>query len=345
MGQTTPAGSTTSAQSIIRSAHREKPVWRSIANFWDNKGVVQTSFRQTLMKLTLPNKKGSSNKGLYVNQFYGNAVFGYPIQNKGNSPPSCTVPTGSSSYVNGIYVDPNGNLITPEASNVSAQHAVYVWQGPGMCGGQVGMFLDSYGQPASASSADAINGTILVGNIFDNSAAAGSISICTLAGACTANLTNAAMYKVAGVLQDKSGNCWASAENTSGFATLTYFAGCTGGGTQATGFMNTDYGSLEFDKNGNMVSMDKTGLQVWLYSGCNPTCTVVGGPFPLMNECVWGSLNKQSMTLACGATLAGQVDVYSYTPSSLTYMYSFNNGITPSGTVEGIAYNPPAKSP
>ncbi|HYL28258.1 MAG TPA: hypothetical protein VEW74_10530, partial [Candidatus Nitrosotalea sp.] len=78
---------------------------------------------------------------------------------------------------------------------------------------------------------------------------------------------------------------------------------------------------------------------------CNPACTVVGGPFPLKNECVSGSLNKQSMTFMCGAPLAGEVDVYAYTPSSLTFMYSYNNGLNVTGTVEGVAYNPAAHAP
>jgi hypothetical protein len=342
----TPAtsGSSATGQSLIRNVHREKPVWRAIANLVNNSDArtVQLSSRQTLMRLTPISRKTSSQKGLYVNQFYGNAVFGYPVQNKNNQPPTCTVGTGSSSYVNGVFVDPNGNLITPLGSNGSGQHAVSVWQGPGMCGPQAGTFLNPYGQSASAYSYDAINGTILVGNIFDNSGAPGSLSICTLSGGCTANLTNAAMYKVAGPLMAPNGDCWASAENYSGYATLTYFAGCTGNGTQANGFKNTDYGSLEYDRNGNIVSVDKTGMQIWVYSGCNPDCTVVGGPYPLYNLAVWCSLNKQSMALACGAPDAGEVDVYSYSPSGITLLYSFNNGLTVSGTVEGVAYNPPA---
>src|SRR5579863_34807 len=349
---TNPSGSSTLSQSQIRNMvhhhHIQRPVWQPVANLVNNDDArhVQASFRQTLMKLTPLRGKTGASKGLYVNQFYGNAVYGYPVQNKANNPASCTVMTGSSSDVNGIFVDPAGNLVTPEAANSSAAHAVAVWQGPAMCGAEAGSFLENYGQPASAYTYDAINGTMLIGNIFDNSGAGGSISICTLAGGCTANLTNATtMYKVAGVLLASNGDCWASAENsaTSPVATLTYFAGCTGTGVQATGFMNTDYGSLEFDRNGNIVSVDKTGLQVWLYSGCNPACTLVAGPFPLMNEGVWCSLNKQSMTLACAAPLAGEVDVYAYSPAGLTFLYSFNNGLSVSGTIEGIAYNPPAK--
>ncbi len=36
----------------------------------------------------------------------------------------------------------------------------------------------------------------------------------------------------------------------------------------------------------------------------------------------------------------GQVDVYKYGPTSLTYEYSFNNGLSASDDVEGVAVNP-----
>ena len=37
----------------------------------------------------------------------------------------------------------------------------------------------------------------------------------------------------------------------------------------------------------------------------------------------------------------GQVDVYRYAGTSgITYLYSFNDGMTPSGDVEGIAIDP-----
>jgi hypothetical protein len=285
---------------------------------------------------------------MYVNQFAGAGPLGYPINNKANGPPVCTVGTGSGADVNGIAVDGKGNLITPVAVNATGQHAVDVWQGPGMCGKLLGSFTETNGQPSDAFSFDAAKGTIIVGNIFgpSGSVSAGSISVCTLAGGCTANLTNPAMFKVAGVVMDKSGNCWASAEDSSGAATLTYFAGCKGAGVQATGYMNTDYGSLEFDRAGNLVSLDKSGVQLWVYSGCNPACTLVGGPFPLHGESVFGALNKQSMTFMAGDRPNAQVDVYLYSPTSLTFLYSFNNGLAPYSSldpVEGVAYNPAAK--
>jgi hypothetical protein len=286
----------------------------------------------------LLSKAGAGHGGIYAGEFYGTSVFGYQRKNTGNNPPSCTI--GGVAYVNGLAVDGVGNLIEPDGGTRS----VNIWQGPGMCGSLVGTIADPYGQPSDASSPDAVNGTVIVGNIFDNSSASGSISICTLSSAtCSTNLTNTNMYKVAGVAMDNSGNCWASSEDVSGAAHLTYFAGCAGGGTAATGFMNADYGGLDIDNKGNLVSFSKTDASVYVYSGCNPACTLVGGPFALQGISVFGHLNRQSMTLAAADQENGTIDVYQYTPTAITYWYSISNGLGVSYTVNGVAQNPRSK--
>jgi hypothetical protein len=293
-------------------------------------------------------------KGIYVNQFYGSGVLAYQNKNTGNNPPFCSVPTGIGSDVNGIAVDGVGNLITPVAVNYSGQKAVEIWSGPqsgSACGTMVASILDPYGQPSDAASFNSLTGEIAVSNIFDNSGAAGSISICSVSAGCTQNLTNSTtMYKVAGVALASNGDCWASAEDYSGVATLTYFAGCNQSvaGVQATGFMNVDYGGLQIDKNGNLVSVDKNPngtSQLWVYSGCNPACTLVGGPFPLQGLSVFGAVNSQSMAFVAGDQLNAAADVYYYSPTSLTYWYSITNGISASGKIEGVAYNPASKQP
>jgi hypothetical protein len=346
--QMSPGGSSTGTVPVtpLSRHHHDRPVWASPANYIDNGSIPQPLPFYRHVIASIKDAGSQPTKGMYVNQFYGAGTMAYPINNKSNAPPFCTVATGSGADVNGIAVDGSGNLITPVAANYSGQHAVDIWSGPGMCGKQIGTFIDPDGQPSGAFSFDAVNGTILISNIFNNSGGAGSVSICTLSGGCTGNLSNPAMFKVAGVVMDKSGNCWASAEQnaSNGPAVLVYFAGCTGAGQAATGFMNTDYGSLSFDRNGNLVSVDKAGVQLWVYKGCNPACTLVGGPFPLQGESVFGALNKQSMTFMAGDFANGQVDVYLYTPTSLTYFYSFNNGLSVSGKIEGVAYNPAQKT-
>lgn len=277
-------------------------------------------------------KKG----GIYASEFFGARINGYPLSNRHNKPPTCTL---GASYPNDIAVDRRGDLIDPDGGT----RTVIVYKGPGMCGADIGSFADPYGQPSDAASANAKTGVIAVANIFGNSGAAGSISLCTLAGGCTTNLTNANMFEVAGVALAKNGDCWADATNSGGTATLTYFKKCTGPGQTATGFLNTYYGGLDIDKNGNIVSIDAFTPQLWVYKGCNPGCIKVGGPFPLQGDTIYGHLNQASTAFVAADYVNGEVDVYKYRRTGLLYQYSFNNGLSSSDTIEGAAYNPASK--
>src|SRR5690242_2413919 len=207
LASTNPSTSSTTAGSQSRMhRHHEKPQWEYPASVY---GKADVRFMRPGFVFGRPGPAASGKGGIYAGEFYGTSVFGYQRKNTSNNPPECTI--GGVSYVNGMAVDGVGNLIEPDGGTRS----VNIFQGPGMCGSLAGNIADPYGQPSDASSPDAINGKIAVGNIFDNSSASGSISICTLAGGCTDNLMNAAMYKVAGVAMDNSGNCWASAEDVS----------------------------------------------------------------------------------------------------------------------------------
>lgn len=279
----------------------------------------------------------AARRGIYVSEFLGTSIFGYAKGQRPNNPPICTVPFAVSGP-NNIAVDGTGNLMDPDGGT----HTVIVGQGPNMCGAQAATISDPYGQPSDASSANALTGKIAVGNINGNNGANGSISICTVAAGCTQNLTNSAIGTLGGVAMDNHGNCYADAINVSRVATLTYFAGCTGSGVQATGFVNVFYGGIDIDAAGNLVTIDLLGPTgtgaVDVYSGCNPTCTLLSST-PLMENAIFGHLNhKFNNKLAVGAFT--QVDVYRYSPTGgVTYAYSFNNGLAGSLSVEGVAYN------
>lgn len=304
-------------------------------------GALNTAHQLTFNS---PDKKKKGKGGIYVSEFYGSDIYGYTNPDSNNGAPICTV--SGVSYPNSIAVDGKGNLIDPDGGTRS----IIVFKGPAMCGASAGSTSDTYGQPADAASANAATGTIAVGNIFDNSSVNsghGSISLCTLKGGCTTNLTASSMYEVAGVAQAKNGDCWASATDSAGTATLTYFKGCSGSGTQATGFKNSSYGGLDIDSKGNIVSIDSfangTGA-VYVYKGCNPACTVVGGPFALSGESVFGHLDKKSKNFAAGDFANGKVDVYSYSATKgLKLEYSITNGLSSSLDVEGVAFNPRSK--
>ena len=275
-----------------------------------------------------------AKRGIYASGTNSTVINGYKSRNKSNKPPFCTTPF-SVSHPSSIAVDGAGNLIDPDGGTKS----IIIGQGPHMCGAMAATISDPYGQPVDASSANALTGTIAVAN-NSNQGIAG-IAICAVSGGCTANLTNPAMTSIAGVAMDNSGNCWGDATKAS-IATLTYFAGCAGSGVQATGFTNVDYGGIDIDAAGNLVTIDifstgGTGA-VDVYSGCNPTCTLLSST-PLIAPAVYGHLDLHDKHLAVADIDNSQIDIYRYSPTGVTYLYSFNNGLPASIGVEGVAYN------
>lgn len=326
------AGSTPTtgaAQSHFRNGHLI-PQWSALAS------VVPLELRPSgparVLAKIVPERK-SKRSHIYVSEFFNTLIWGYRDPNSNNSSPICSVSPVSS--VNGIAVDGKGNLIDPDGGS----RTIIVFKGPGMCGASIGSVSDPYGQPSDAASANAVTGTIAVANIYGTSGA-GSISLCTLPGGCFANLTNPHMYEVFGVAMANNGDCWASATNSAGKATLTYFKGCTGSGRGAKHYRNTDPGGLDIDNAGNLVSISAFDSEVYVYKGCNPGCTLVGGPFLLKNESIYGHLDQKSKHFAVSDYTLGEIDVYNYSPTNITYSYEFNNGLSSSEDLEGVAVNP-----
>jgi hypothetical protein len=285
----------------------------------------------------------SPASGIYVlseSSSPGQAVFGYPTKNRDDKPPICVVsgvPTAA-----GLGVDESGNLLVGiNGSSVN----IKIFGGPHMCGPLVGSFADPYGQPDDIASREAMHGKIAVANVFDGSPkrlSPGSISVCAMAGGCTTNLTNPSMNEVFGVAMDSHGNCWASADNASKTATLTYFKKCMGAGQSSTGFSNPYPGGLDFDAAGNLVSMSFHNAAVYVYRGCKPACTKIAGPLALRGPTTYAHLNKRSTELIAADFYDLQIDVYAYTPTKLTFKYDFANGVS-GRFLDGVAVNPPSK--
>ena len=281
-----------------------------------------------------PNFMGAAG-GLYVGEYYSTDILAYAHQNSGNGPPTCSIP--GVLFPNDVASDDKADVIDPDGGSKT----IMVFKGHGKCGSLLGTINDPYGQPVDASSQNAQTGTIAVANIFSTFQGGGTISLCTLAGGCTSNLVNSNMYEVIGVAMSRGGDCWATSYNSSGTPNLTWFQGCTGTGQTATGWNNSSAGGLDIDKSGNLVSLDPGSASAYVYSGCNPACTVVGGPFALEGAAIYGHVNRQSMALATADYQNGQVDIYDYDlPKSLTYMFSFNNGLSANDEVLGVAYAP-----
>jgi hypothetical protein len=210
-----------------------------------------------------------------------------------------------------------------------------------MCGAQVASLAESYGQPVDAASANALTGKIAVAIVNP-----GSIAVCSVQAGCTTNLTNANINLMLSVAMDDKGNCWGSGASPGSTAVLVYFAKCAGGGQLTTGFVNSSVGGLDIDPKGNLVAIDGYANNVgavYVYSGCKPSCAKLGGPFPLLGKAARGHLNRRGTAFAAMDYDNKQVDVYSYSPTALTYKYSFNDGISSSLSPLGVAYSPRAK--
>lgn len=290
----------------------------------------------------------SARRGIYVEEYdyfpMEKNIIGYPRNNRSDGPPICSFSTGGE--VNGIATDGKGNLIVPNGFS-----GVNVYKGPKMCGRLLGTITDSSGQASDAAAIDAVNGTIVVGNI------GGEVKNCTLASLNCTTLTSPNMGAsgtvLAGVAMDKAGNCYADALNTSGAANLWYYTGCTGTGRQlgpSDGFSEPYYGGLSVDNHGNLVVISlfdasfSTPSTVTVYSGCSTgKCAVVGGPFNLQGESIFGGLGRQNTRYVAPNLSTAQIDIYSYTGygTGLTYLYSFDNGLDcASDFCESAVYSP-----
>lgn len=297
---------------------------------------------------------GMQRGGNYASEFRSSVgVFGYsPKPNKYNQPPVCT-PPGSRYNVNGIGSDEKGNLIVPGSSrpggNNTADWNISVYQGtaqPTICGGLLGSIPDSTGQPVDAASFNAVTMPIAVSEI-NFTTKRGELVMCSLGTmSCGAPVTSSAITGYsAGVAMDASGNCWLSTSKKvdngipSGFR-LVYFAGCTGNGVAATGTSGqSSYGGLFIDNQGNIGSFDAFNSNLYVYSGCNPGCSMIG-KFPMMGQSFYGNLNGSGGKLAVGDATNGSVDVYNYSLPTVALRYSFNAGLNRSRNVESGIFAP-----
>lgn len=275
------------------------------------------------------------SKGIYASEFDNGEILGYAGTNPRNKPPACTFTAGA--YVNGIAVDGKGDLIVP----VGSTRTIEIFKGPSMCGTKLASLSDPYGQPSDATSFDAQTGGIVVGNSFDGQSGSspGSVSVCSVATGCGENLTDPNLNEVYGVAQAKNRDCWASGLHASS-AVLIYFKGCDSAGRVAKHFLNENPGGLEIDKDGHILAISTFDSKLYVYRGCNPGCVLIGGPFSLHGEAIFGHLNAGSTTFATASFENSSIDVYSYNPAKLTYLHSFYNGLNGSYNVEGVAVAP-----
>jgi hypothetical protein len=270
-------------------------------------------------------------RGIYVSA--NSEVAAYPVDNRDNMPPLCTITAGQYSSLMNIDVDPKGDLMVPLDED---GNRVQIYRGHRLCGALIGTVSSAWGLAVDAASRDAATGPIAFALAPPDSSLTGGIEVCTIAKGCTELRTSGYIFGANAVAMDRSGDCWAASEIESGFG-LYYFKACSGTGVLATGWVNDWWGGLDIDARGDLLSIDANGYRslLYVYAGCKPVCTTVGGPFRLRHRPDYGHLNGDGTMFATAAD--NQVDVYSFSRKHLRYQYSFNNGIPGSN---GVAFSP-----
>jgi hypothetical protein len=161
--------------------------------------------------------------------------------------------------------------------------------------------------------------------------------------------------EMSGVALAPNGDCWATGgeytptrDHRYVGPALAYFAHCRHSGVIATGFQNQGYvRGIDIDDNGNLVVIApaSSSSQLYIYSGCNPACTLVGGPFQLKGG-AYGHLDARSKHLVVAddtVVATPQLDVYSYRTSGINYEYSISSGLSRDEYLSGAAFSPASK--
>ena len=282
--------------------------------------------------------------GIYASEgtYSSSYIYGYPDPDSSNGPPVCSV--GPVQYFRGLAVDRKGDLLV--ATGLYAGTAtITVFKGPGLCGPKLGSFTENPdGNVVGVASRDAQSGKILVENSGRGFNTRGTLAVCTLSAGCTALLKGSHVRNlVAGVALAPNGDCWAWGWTGNSYV-LNYFAQCRHRGVAATGLQHSSYspnqGGLDIDAHGNLVTSDFVYPTVFLsiYSGCNPACKLVGGPFQLTQGGFQHLDASSKQFVGAGST---QLDVYSYSTTGIKYLYSISNGLT--GGCCFAAFSPSSK--
>jgi hypothetical protein len=274
-------------------------------------------------------------RGLYA--LTSSDVFGFPANNRENASPFCSLGIAMTYPSGNISFDTKGRMIVPDytAETVTVYDAPTK---PQACGKMLGSFSTG-GQPVDAASLDAASGRIVI------AAEGPQVDICTLRHGCSMSFNAPNLAVIAGIALSTNGDCWAAGDQASGPGRLDYYKGCNSEGQTTTGYFGgygDNYGGLDIDKHGNILSIFanfSNSPALYVYSGCNPACTMLSGPLPLHGNGTYGLLNKDSTEFAAGDSEYSSIDVYKYSPTSLTYEYSVDNGLK---NVYGVAFNPRA---
>jgi len=325
-GQPVAVGGGAVTQSVARG-RLEFAVARSGAASPVSGRLVGTARRPNLLRYATPaaGKKGFT----FVSQFSGPPVQEYHKNNKDNGAPLCALP-GSS--VNGIAVDPAGNLWVPSGTGGGAG---YTQEYAANCGAAKAKVVDPNGQPADVGFDH--HGDLYIMNIFGAGGAAGSVNIYDKAGPLTGSLSDPTFNELIGIATDSHDDIFVSNRQSNGDANVVEFAAGKMPGTVLTSIVLGLPGAPQLDRKNNLIITDWEAYTLNVYA---PPYTGAPTVTSMQGLSLWCPLDRNERQLYCADLGNGSVDVYEY-PSG-AYAYSYTNGLSPSGFATGIANQPAA---
>jgi len=268
----------------------------------------------------------------YVSQFNETVVNEYAPVNKKNPPPLCQI-TGQS-IVNGIGVDAAENLWVPAGGDFRGTLTEFAPN----CGAKLFSINDTNGQAAGIAFDRKHNIYLL--NIVD-SAQNGNIDVYA-PGATQPKtvLQDTQSFRFFDEAIDAAGNVYVAWADFNNKGHLDEFAGGSNPVTHLS-FSFGFPGGLTLDPKGNLLVIDDDALRVEVlappFTG-NPVAS-----FPIKGASSPCRFTRTGTELYCSDYAASSVDAYRYDaakPSATSYLYSFNNGITPGGANAGLAISP-----
>lgn len=265
----------------------------------------------------------------YVSQFGATAVNAYNENNKSNAAPVCSI-TGIAAVV-GIGADTEKNVWVPQG--ISKTITKYAPN----CGSPSTVLTSTNGQPAGIAFDRRSNAYVV--DSFGPNQKPGNVAFFP-AGSTMATrvLRDPSIGGQAVGLAVHAGNVYLSYVNTSNAGAVIEFPRGKMPGKIFTGITTSYPGAIVFDTNDNLVVVDLSAAIASVYAppySGPPTKT-----FPLHGGPVLCNFSKRETKLYCADYKLGQVDVYAYPSGS--YLYSWNNGLSPSLAPEDVLLVPQA---
>jgi hypothetical protein len=270
----------------------------------------------------------------WVSQFNFTDVNEYAANNKKNAPPRCQI--HNQSYVNGIGVDASGNVWIPQGGVFTGITTEFKPN----CGKALLSINDTDGQPAAIAFDSKRN--VYIENIMNASGIQGNIDVYK-PGATKPTMvlqdTNAVL-RWFDIAIDKSDNVFMVYSDVYNKGHVVEFPG--GKNTPKALPMSIGFpGGITFDSLGRLLVVDQDAANVSVYKA--PFTGRAIATFALKADSVPCRFRQDRKMLYCADFTNASVDVYTYDaskPAATSYAYSFNNGIQPRSSNDGIALAP-----